>query len=118
MATEFGAEATGRPGVTGRFEVGAVADLVVLRPRAFELTPVLDVAVSVLLHSHPGVVDTVLVGGRRVKSGGNLTGVEVAHWARRSAEVGYRVAGAWRAAGGLHSEPSEVERTTLTRLTR
>jgi 5-methylthioadenosine/S-adenosylhomocysteine deaminase len=53
------------------------ADLILLRATDLNLAPVTDPAAAVVLAAHPGNVDTVLVGGRTVKRGGQLLAADL-----------------------------------------
>jgi cytosine/adenosine deaminase-related metal-dependent hydrolase len=73
-ATLGGAEAMGMADKIGTLEIGKQADLLLLRLDEINTMPVNDPVVTVVMHAHPGNVDTVLVGGRVVKRAGKLTG--------------------------------------------
>lgn len=118
IATEYGAEKVGSHGVDGRVVPGSVADLMVLKPSLFELNPIVDPCVAVLLHSTPATVDTVIVDGRILKQDGKLAGVDVAALRARATEVGNRVVGIWAASGGLAAAASDTEEVTRSRLAR
>lgn len=72
MATEYGARAAGLAGRVGSLVPGRAADVVLLRTDSAGLAPVASAADAVVLAGHPGLVDTVLVGGRVVKRAGRL----------------------------------------------
>ncbi|HEX4252053.1 MAG TPA: amidohydrolase family protein [Pseudonocardia sp.] len=73
MATEYGARAAGLAGRVGSLAPGRAADVVLLRTDSAGLAPVgPTAAAAVVLAGHPGLVDTVLVGGRVVKRAGRL----------------------------------------------
>ncbi|MFF0579628.1 amidohydrolase family protein [Streptosporangium saharense] len=77
-ATIEGARALGLAGTTGSLTPGKRADLVLIRTDRLNLAPVADPAVAVVHSAQPADVDTVLVDGRVLKSGGRLTGVDEA----------------------------------------
>jgi 5-methylthioadenosine/S-adenosylhomocysteine deaminase len=71
--TRAGAEALGMGNQVGSLEVGKKADIVLLDSRAPTLAPMID-GYGVLVHSASGHdVDTVIVDGKVVLSGGRLT---------------------------------------------
>jgi 5-methylthioadenosine/S-adenosylhomocysteine deaminase len=71
--TREGAEALGMGDKVGSLEVGKRADIVMLDNRSPSLTPLVD-GYGVLVHSASGHdVDTVIVDGKVVLSGGRLT---------------------------------------------
>ncbi|MGH7320349.1 MAG: amidohydrolase family protein [Candidatus Rokuibacteriota bacterium] len=64
MATLAGARALGLERQVGSLEAGKQADLILLSRRAPELTPLLDVANTLVYATDGRNVDTVIVGGR------------------------------------------------------
>ena len=76
LATVGGAEALGMAAQIGSLAVGKAADVVVVRTDAIHLTPAPDAVGAVVLNAHATDVDTVVVGGRVVKRGGRLVGVD------------------------------------------
>ena len=71
--TRDGAEAIGMGDSVGSLEVGKRADLILLNNRSPSLAPMVD-GFGVLVHSASGHdVDTAIVDGRIVLSGGRLT---------------------------------------------
>jgi cytosine/adenosine deaminase-related metal-dependent hydrolase len=76
-ATLWGAEALGQSSRIGSLAVGKQADVVLVRADAVNTAPVHDPYATVVTQAHPGNVDTVIVAGRVLKSGGVL----VADWA-------------------------------------
>jgi len=95
-ATRQGAEALGMGDQVGALEVGKRADIILLDGRSPSLAPLVD-GYGVVVHSASGRdVDTVIVGGRVVLSGGRLTladGDEIVAQARSV------IGGLWRRAG-------------------
>jgi 5-methylthioadenosine/S-adenosylhomocysteine deaminase len=97
MATTGGAAALGMTDRIGSLEAGRAADIVVVDPGSFSMSPVHGPAVS-LVYSHRGdEVRDVWVAGRLVLSGGAPTGVDPAETLARSA----RAARALAARAGL-----------------
>ncbi|KAL4790357.1 hypothetical protein BDV19DRAFT_402062 [Aspergillus venezuelensis] len=76
MATLGGAEAMQLDSLIGSIEVGKKADLVLWRCDDIETVPILDPAATVVFHSSPKTIDTVLVDGKIVKKNGELTGLD------------------------------------------
>jgi cytosine/adenosine deaminase-related metal-dependent hydrolase len=79
MASEYGALSTGFGASIGRLELGRAADMVLLR-RSQVMTPYLDPTVSMLdaimMRGKPKGVDTVLVSGEVILSGGRFTRID------------------------------------------
>lgn len=73
MATIKGAELYGLEGEIGSIEVGKRADVIVVNLRSPHMTPTADVLSSLILYASGGDVDAVIVDGRMVKEGGELT---------------------------------------------
>ena len=61
----------------GSLKPGKEADIVLLDARAINLRPVHDPIASILFHAGPQNVETVIVGGKVVKSGGRLVNVDL-----------------------------------------
>jgi 5-methylthioadenosine/S-adenosylhomocysteine deaminase len=74
FATRDGARTLGLGHRVGRLTPGRQADIVVLRAGSPELAPLNNPVGQVVSAGHPGLVDTVLVAGRIVKSGGRMRG--------------------------------------------
>jgi 5-methylthioadenosine/S-adenosylhomocysteine deaminase len=66
------AEAIGLGGRIGRLVPGMAADVILVRTDAINTMPVHAPVATLLLHAHPGNVDTVIVGGRVLKQRGKL----------------------------------------------
>jgi 5-methylthioadenosine/S-adenosylhomocysteine deaminase len=95
-ATSAGAVALGLGDEIGSLEVGKRADIVILDATAPTLAPVVD-GYGILVYSANGAnVDTVIVGGRVVVSGGVLKTADGGEIVRRAQAVAERL---WRAAG-------------------
>ncbi|MEP7239627.1 MAG: amidohydrolase [Devosia sp.] len=75
MATINGARAIGRERDLGSLEVGKLADIVLLDLDRAQSAPVHNVVSNLVFATHPGNVDTVLVGGRVMVRGGEVLGV-------------------------------------------
>lgn len=75
--TIWGAQALGQAHRIGSLRAGKQADVVVIRGDAVNTAPVHDPYLTVISQTHPGNVDTVIVAGVVLKSGGVLT----ADWA-------------------------------------
>ncbi len=89
LATLGGARAPGMESRVGSLTPGKRADVVVTRCDAINLVPVHDPVGALVMNANAFNVDTVLVGGRPVKHGGRLVGVDwpvLAERVRHSAE--------------------------------
>ena len=79
MASEYGALSTGFGARIGRLEPGRAADMVLLKKSQVS-APYLDPSVSILdaimMRGKPAGVDTVLIGGETVLSGGRITRID------------------------------------------
>lgn len=78
FATILGARAVGLQDQIGTLTPGKQADIVLIRATDLNLAPVLDPVAAAVLAAHEGNVDTVLIAGRPVKSGGRLIHVDTA----------------------------------------
>ncbi|WP_164002854.1 amidohydrolase family protein [Pyxidicoccus caerfyrddinensis] len=87
MVTLDAAEALGLGRVTGSLRPGKDADLLVLAADALNLTPLNRPRDAVVLQSHAGNVESVMVRGRWVKLRGALVDVDVASVRRRVVEA-------------------------------
>lgn len=67
----------------GSLTPGKDADVVLLRGDGIEMAPLNNASGAVVLAGHPGLVDSVWVAGRKVKSGGVLVDVDEAAVVRR-----------------------------------
>jgi 5-methylthioadenosine/S-adenosylhomocysteine deaminase len=72
-ATVWGAEAMGLGSQIGTLTVGKQADLILVRLDDINTMPVNDQVATVVMHAHPGNVDSVLVAGKVLKRKGRLT---------------------------------------------
>jgi 5-methylthioadenosine/S-adenosylhomocysteine deaminase len=71
-ATLRSAAACGIGNKVGSLEPGKRADIVLLKPDPLNLTLLNDPIANVVTSAHPGNVDTVIINGEPVKSGGEL----------------------------------------------
>ncbi len=71
-ATLWGAEAMGLDAKIGTVEVGKEADLIMVRGDDINMLPVNTPIGGLVLHAHPGNVDTVMVAGQILKRDGRL----------------------------------------------
>lgn len=77
FATQNGANACKLGSVTGSITVGKQADITLISTEALNMFPVINPVGAVVEAANAGNVDTVLIGGKVVKSGGKLTGVDM-----------------------------------------
>lgn len=76
MATLGGARAVGLEDVIGSITPGKRADLLITRCDAPRLVPVHDPVGALVLYANGSDIDTVMINGEVVKSGGKLTNVD------------------------------------------
>lgn len=91
-ATIVGARVAGLEGEVGSIEVGKKADLVFLRTDSVHMTPVLDPVRTIVMQASVADVDTVMVEGRVVKSGGRLVSGNQRELAAKLQRAGERIA--------------------------
>jgi cytosine/adenosine deaminase-related metal-dependent hydrolase len=103
-ATLWGAKAMGLDSKVGTVEVGKQADLIMIRGDDINMLPVNKPIGSVVLHAHPGNVDTVMVAGRILKRDGNLL-EDRARLKQRMAESHEHLMTAIADTGGLIPQP-------------
>jgi 5-methylthioadenosine/S-adenosylhomocysteine deaminase len=94
FATIDGAHALGLEASTGSLTPGKAADIILLRTDDPTVFPVTDPAGTIVAAGHPGLVDTVLVGGRTVKRHGELVDVDLADVKTKLVESRDRIAAA------------------------
>lgn len=94
FATVDGARTCGRSDRAGSITVGKDADLVLIDAEDLSVFPVNDAVSTVVTAAHPGVVDSVFVGGKAVKRDGRLLGVDVPKLRTRLLESRDRIAAA------------------------
>jgi 5-methylthioadenosine/S-adenosylhomocysteine deaminase len=99
FATVDGARTLGREGRAGSISVGKDADLVLIDAEDLSVFPVNDPVSTVVTAAHPGLVDSVFVGGRAVKRDGKLLGVDLPKLGTQLLESRDRIATAAGLAG-------------------
>jgi cytosine/adenosine deaminase-related metal-dependent hydrolase len=77
FATIEGARACGLDHEIGSLTPGKRADVILIRADSLGMTPLNNPVGAVVYNAHPGLVDTVLVGGAVVKHDGKLVGVDL-----------------------------------------
>lgn len=77
FATIEGARAVGLDHLIGSITPGKKADLIFVRTDNLAMRPENNPVGAIVYNAHPGLVDTVLVSGKVVKSGGLLVGVDI-----------------------------------------
>jgi 5-methylthioadenosine/S-adenosylhomocysteine deaminase len=85
-ATIEGARANGLDAKVGTLTPGKQADVILLRTDRFNVTPLNDPATAVVAGMDTGNVDTVMIGGRVMKRGGELLHVDWPAVRRMAAE--------------------------------
>lgn len=90
-ATINGAEALGLGQRTGSLTPGKQADLIVVGGRHIGVRPVNDPVTQLVMQTHAGLIDTVIIGGRIVKRDGHLVGVQIAPLLAQLEESSQRV---------------------------
>jgi cytosine/adenosine deaminase-related metal-dependent hydrolase len=85
-ATIEGARANGLDAKVGTLTPGKQADVILLRTDRFNVTPLNDPATAVVAGMDTGNVDTVMIGGRLMKRGGELLHVDWPAVRRMAAE--------------------------------
>ncbi|WP_367645775.1 amidohydrolase family protein [Paenarthrobacter ureafaciens] len=94
LATIDGAHALGLEATTGSLTPGKAADIILLRTDDPTVFPVTDPAGTIVASGHPGLVDTVLIGGRTVKRDGNLVDFNLADLKSKLVQSRDRIAAA------------------------
>jgi cytosine/adenosine deaminase-related metal-dependent hydrolase len=84
FATLAGARANGLDRKIGSITPGKDADLIMVRHRDLNLTPVTDPVAAVVHGAHAGNVDTVMVAGRVLKRHGRLVNVDLDQLVKRA----------------------------------
>jgi cytosine/adenosine deaminase-related metal-dependent hydrolase len=90
-ATVDGARMLGLDGRIGSLTPGKQADIILIRTDDLNLFPVHDPVESIIFHANPSNVDTVFVGGRPVKRGGNLLYKDLSRKQDQLLESGRRI---------------------------
>ena len=89
--TRDGARMLGRQDRIGTLTPGKQADLVMLRLDDLDLWPVHDPVSTIVMQSHPGNVDSVMIAGRWHKRHGRLLGVDLGPISAALAASGTRI---------------------------
>ncbi|MCW3015991.1 MAG: hypothetical protein JWO02_3083 [Solirubrobacterales bacterium] len=76
FATLEGARALGMDHKIGSLTPGKAADLVLVRTDDLGMVPLIHPYGALVYNAHPGLVDTVMVGGRIVKEDGKMVGLD------------------------------------------
>jgi cytosine/adenosine deaminase-related metal-dependent hydrolase len=76
LATRGGARVAGLGRLVGSLTPGRQADVVLTRTDGVHMVPAVDPVAALVLYANAADVDTVLVGGRVVKRGGRLVGID------------------------------------------
>ena len=92
----------------GSLTPGKAADILLIRADDLNVGPLAAVESAIVRTVTPANVDSVLVGGRFVKRGGELVGVDAAALMRDATESAERIR---RKAGGRLAQPNLVEAT-------
>ena len=108
IGTRAGARALGLGDEVGSLTPGKAADVLLIRADDLNVGPLAAVESAVVRSVTPANVDSVLVGGRFVKRGGALVGIDVARLMRDATESAERIR---RRAGGRLAQPNLVETT-------
>jgi cytosine/adenosine deaminase-related metal-dependent hydrolase len=87
LATTGGAHAVWLADRIGSLSPGKQADVVLIRTRDVNMLPLNDPTEAVVFDAGPQNVDTVIVGGRVIKRGGRLVGVDVERVTRLAIEA-------------------------------
>jgi cytosine/adenosine deaminase-related metal-dependent hydrolase len=103
IATIAGARALGLGDEVGSLTPGKVADILLIRADDLNVGPLAAVESAIVRTVTPANVDSVLVGGRFVKRGGELVGIDAAALMRDANESAERIRGK---AGGRLAQPN------------
>ena len=91
MATIGGARALGILDRVGTLTPGKRADIILIRTTDINMAPFTDPVHMVVQSTNPSNVDTVMIDGRIMKSGGKLIGIDVARIVREASDTAVRV---------------------------
>jgi 5-methylthioadenosine/S-adenosylhomocysteine deaminase len=106
MGTIAGARALGLGDQVGSLTAGKAADILLIRADDLNVGPLAAVESAIVRAVTPANVDSVLVGGRFVKRGGELVGIEAAALMQAASESADRIRAR---AGGRLAQPNLVE---------
>ena len=106
IGTLAGARALGLGDEVGSLTPGKAADILLIRADDLNVGPLAAVESAIVRTVTPANVDSVLVGGRFVKRGGQLVGIDAAALMRDATESAERIR---RKAGGRLAQPNLVE---------
>jgi 5-methylthioadenosine/S-adenosylhomocysteine deaminase len=87
FATMEGARAVGLDDRVGSLTPGKAADVILIRTDSLGMTPMNNPAGAVVYNGHPGLVETVIVGGRFAKRDGKLVGIDTDRVRRLAVET-------------------------------
>ena len=107
IATLAGARALGLGDQVGSLTPGKLADVLLIRADDLNVGPLAAVESAIVRAVTPANVDSVLVGGRFVKRGGELVGIDAAVLVRAAAAA---ADGIRERAGGRLAQPNLVDR--------
>jgi 5-methylthioadenosine/S-adenosylhomocysteine deaminase len=91
MATTGGARALGIADRVGSLTPGKRADIILIRTTDLNMAPFTDPGHMVVQSTNPSNVDTVMIDGRILKSGGKLIGFDVPRIVREANDTAKRV---------------------------
>ena len=91
MATIGGARALGILDRVGTLTPGKRADILLIRTTDLNMAPFTDPVHMVVQSTNPSNVDTVMIDGRILKSGGKLVGIDTARIVREASDTAVRV---------------------------
>jgi 5-methylthioadenosine/S-adenosylhomocysteine deaminase len=91
LATTGGARALGIADRVGSLTPGKRADIILIRTTDLNMAPFTDPGHMVVQSTNPSNVDTVMIDGRIMKSGGKLIGIDVARIVREANDTAQRV---------------------------
>jgi 5-methylthioadenosine/S-adenosylhomocysteine deaminase len=106
IGTLAGARALGLGDEVGSLTPGKAADILLIRADDLNVGPLAAVESAIVRTVTPANIDSVLVGGRFVKRGGELVGIDAAALMRDATESAERIR---RKAGGRLAQPNLVE---------
>ncbi|MGO4145679.1 amidohydrolase family protein [Paenarthrobacter sp. YAF11_1] len=90
-ATINGADAMGLGSRVGSLTPGKQADVIVVSGRHIGVRPVNEPVAQLVMQTHAGIIDTVIVGGNVVKRDGHLVGFDVPKLLRQLDESSQRI---------------------------